>query len=174
MIAAMSSFLVRFFLFFLAVFGVLFLLVWFYLSVTSPAEAAEDTVQMQMQTVTFKAGRARVGRPYGGSHDFAVEIARTPDQHRLGLMGRESLAADTGMLFVFSPPRTVGMWMQDTLVSLDMLFADRLGNITFIAENTQPMSEAIHQAPGRTAYVLEVPAGTVQRLSIQVGHRLTF
>lgn len=170
----MKGFLFRFILFFACVFGMLFLLVWFYLSVTSPAEAADEALQTQMQTTTFGEGRVRVGTPYGGSHDFKVEIATTPDQHRLGLMGRESLAADRGMLFVFKPPRTVGMWMQNTIISLDMLFADRLGNITYIAEHTQPMSEDIHQAPGRTAYVLEVPAGTAQRLSIQVGHRLTF
>jgi len=172
MIAAMNNFLVRFILFFAVVFGAIFMFVWFYLSVTKPADAAEPMAQTQ--SVTFEVGRVRVLTPYGGGHDIAVEIAQTPDQLRQGLMGRETLAADSGMLFVYKPPRTVGMWMKNTLIPLDMLFADRLGRVVFIAENTKPMSEEIIQAPGRIAYVLELPGGTVQRLSISLGHRLTF
>ncbi|MBL4748539.1 MAG: DUF192 domain-containing protein [Magnetovibrio sp.] len=168
----MSTFLARFFVVFALVFGTLFLLVWFYLSVTSPAQAAERAPETQ--TVTFEVRSLRVLMQYGGAHDFTVEVASTPDQLRQGLMHRTELAPNKGMLFVYKPPRTVGMWMKNTLISLDMLFADRLGRIIFIAENTQPMSEDIIQAPGRTAYVLEVPAGTVKQLSIGLGQRLTF
>lgn len=168
----MNNFFVRFCLFFAVIFGGIFLLVWAYLSIVAPVAAAEP--QAQVETVTFETGRVRLSTPYGGSHDFTVEIAKTSAQLRQGLMNRTELAADSGMLFKYNPPRTVGMWMKNTLIPLDMLFADRLGRVVYISENTTPMSQDIIQAPGRTAYVLEVPAGTVKRLSIALGHRLTF
>lgn len=172
----MNSFFVRFCLFFAVIFGAIFLFVWFYLSVTAPAEAAElPPANLQAQAITFDTRRIRIRTPVG-AHDFQVEVAKTSAQLRQGLMNRTELAEGRGMLFIYSPPRTVGMWMKDTLIPLDMLFTDRLGNITFIAENTTPMSEELIQAPGRTAYVLEVPAGTVKRLSIKLGlgYRLAF
>ncbi|MBL4693359.1 MAG: DUF192 domain-containing protein [Magnetovibrio sp.] len=172
----MNNFFVRFCLFFATIFGFIFLLVWAYLSIVAPANAAEPLAQVEAQakTVVFDSAHVRVSTPYGGSHDFKVEVATSFAQLRQGLMNRTELAPNRGMLFKYNPPRTVGMWMKNTLIPLDMLFADRLGRVVFIAENTVPMSEDIIQAPGRTAYVLELSAGTVKRLSIALGHRLTF
>lgn len=174
MIRLMNNFLVRFFLFFAVVFGAIFMLVWFYLSFTSPVEAAElPRSQAEQSSVTFEKGRVRLLSPYG-ARDFAVEIARSYGQHKQGLMFRKELAPNTGMLFIYKRSQTVTMWMKNTLIPLDMLFADKLGRIMFIAENTTPMSEAKIQAPGLMKYVLELPAGTVKRLSISVGQRFTF
>jgi len=180
MIRSMNNFLVRFFLFFGVIFGIIFMAVWFYLSVTAPADAAEPHAAephanvQKSPNITFEAGQVRILSPYGGSHDFKVEIAKTPDQLRLGLMYRDHLNVGTGMLFVYKPAMTVGMWMKNTKISLDMVFADRLGRVVYIAQKTQPMSEDVIQAPGRIGYVLELPAGTTQSLGIVVGHRLTF
>lgn len=174
MIRPMNNFIVRFFIFFAVVFGAIFLLVWFYLSVTSPVEAAElPQPEAAQQTVTFEKGRVRLLSPYG-AHDIEVEIAKDFYQLQQGLMYRKELAPNTGMLFKYKHSQTVRMWMKNTYISLDMIFADKLGRIKYIAENTTPLSEDLIQAPGLIKYVLEVPAGTVKRLSVSVGQRFTF
>jgi hypothetical protein len=105
-------------------------------------------------------------------HAFAVELATTPEQRALGLMHRESLAPDAGMLFVFPRPRPVSFWMKDTLISLDMLFIEPDGRIGAIAERTTPLSEEPIPSGIPVRGVLEVPGGTVERLGIRVGDRV--
>src|SRR5919112_637055 len=58
----------------------------------------------------------------GNQFQFQVELAVTPQEMALGLMFRESLAPDAGMLFVIDPVQPVGFWMKNTLVPLDILF----------------------------------------------------
>ena len=171
------NFLLRFFLVFGAVFCVLFLFVWFYLSMASPAGAAEPPVQTDepvqiAESVTFDKSTVQLRSRYGSTYHITVEVAASPEQLAQGLMHRTELPAGTGMLFVYKLPRKVSMWMKDTLIPLDMLFASRKGTFFHIAENTTPMSEELITAPGATAYVLELPAGTVEKLGIQVGDRL--
>jgi len=174
MIPPMNNFIVRFFIVFAVVFGAIFLLVWFYLSFTSPVEAAElPRPQAERPAVTFDKGLVRLLSPYG-ARDIKVEIAKSYYQLQQGLMYRKELAPNTGMLFKYKHAQTVKMWMKNTYISLDMIFADKLGRIKHIAENTTPLSEELIVAPGLIKYVLEVPAGTVKRLSISVGQRFTF
>jgi len=167
-----KSFLFRFLILFAAVFGVIFLFVWFYLSVTQPADAAELPPPAGEQAVRFETGRVQIRTRSGHGYAFDVEIATTQPQQRLGLMHRDSLAADAGMLFVYDPPRRIAMWMKNTKISLDMVFAGRSGTIFYIHENAQPMSEDLIPSPADTAYVLELPAGTARRLGIQTGDKL--
>lgn len=167
----MNSFFVRFLILFAAVFGLIFLLVWFYLSVTSPAEAGEVEGGQALE-VAFTRGEAHIIAQDGREHVFTVELALTPEQQSRGLMFRETLAPDAGMLFVYDPPRAIAMWMRNTLVPLDMVFAGAGGTIFFIAENTEPLSEALIQPPAGVGYVLEVPAGTARRLGLVPGDRL--
>ena len=157
---------------FAVVFGVLFMLVWFYMSVTAPANAAELVAVPQTQDITFEKGQVQVRSGGGRAFSFDVEFATTPEQQSLGLMHRAELPKGAGMLFVYKPPRRIAMWMKNTLVPLDMLFAGRSGTIFFIKQNAQPLSEDLIPAPGVVGYVLELPAGTVKDLGIQVGDQL--
>lgn len=173
MIAAMNpGFFLRFALMFVAVFAAIFLFVWFYLSVTSPAEAGEPPRVEAASAAAFETETLSVRTRAGQAFDFRVEVARTPAQQRLGLMHRTDLAADAGMIFVYEPPRQVAMWMKNTRIALDMLFAGANGTVFYIHENAQPMSEDLIVAPGVAAYVLELPGGTVRRLGLSVGDRL--
>jgi len=168
----MNSFFVRFVLVFAAVFCVIFLLVWFYLSVTSMAQAADVPPGAPGESVSFETGRISIVTGDGLSHDFEVEFAITSEQQRRGLMFRQSLNAGHGMMFDYNPPRRIAMWMKNTSVSLDMLFFDVNGRVVHIAPHTMPFSLDLIPAPTAVRYVLEVPAGTASKLGLMPGDRL--
>jgi uncharacterized membrane protein (UPF0127 family) len=167
-----KSFILRFVIMFAAVFGLLFMVVWFYLSVATPANAADPLESPQLQGTPFETGQVQIRNNSGRAFSFDVELATTLEQQSLGLMHRAELAEGSGMLFIYKPPRRIAMWMKNTLIPLDMLFAGRSGTIFFIKRNAQPLSEDLIPAPGDVSYVLELPAGTADHLGIQVGDQL--
>ena len=107
-----------------------------------------------------------------GAQRFTMELAEAPGQHARGLMGRQSLAADSGMLFVYARPRRVSMWMKDTLIPLDMLFVRSDGIIESIVERTTPLSLATIRSKKTVRAVIELNAGTAKRLGIEAGNRV--
>ena len=110
----------------------------------------------------------------GGSRHFNVELAATPEQMERGLMFRQELAPDAGMLFDFKQPTMATMWMRDTLIPLDMLFVDAKGRIVYIHERAVPRSDAIIAAPSPVRAVIELNGGTAARLGIRPGDRVIF
>jgi uncharacterized protein len=103
---------------------------------------------------------------------FQIWVATTPAQHQQGLMWVRQLAPDQGMLFVLGPPRPMTMWMKNTYVALDMIFADESGRIIGITRDTTPLSTALITSPASVAAVLEILAGESDRRGIAVGDRL--
>ncbi len=100
-----------------------------------------------------------------------LEVARTPDQQELGLMHRTSLADDQGMLFPFQPPRPVGFWMKNCLISLDIIFI-RLGKVVAIAADSPPCTTepcSIHPSGTPIDQVIELRGGRVAELGLKVG-----
>jgi uncharacterized membrane protein (UPF0127 family) len=108
-----------------------------------------------------------------GGQEFTVEVARTSGQHSQGLMFRRRLAADGGMLFVYRRVEPIAMWMQNTLIPLDMLFIGPDRRIAHIVERTIPMSTATIGSKFPVSSVLELNAGTVSRLGIKTGDVVT-
>jgi uncharacterized membrane protein (UPF0127 family) len=107
-----------------------------------------------------------------GPVGFTVELALTPENRATGLMDRQRMAADHGMLFRFDQTRDVLMWMKNTPLSLDMLFIAENGRIARIAENTVPFSETIIPSGSPVRYVLELNAGTAAKTGVAVGDRV--
>ena len=107
-----------------------------------------------------------------GVHAVEVEVARTAEERRVGLMHRTELAPERGMLFDFGAARQVTMWMKNTLISLDMFFADEEGRIVTIARRTTPLSEKLIRSGEPVRYVLEMIGGSAERLGVAVGDRL--
>ncbi len=107
-----------------------------------------------------------------GPQRFEVEVARNDADRAQGLMFRRSLAADRGMLFDFGHSEPVSMWMQNTYVSLDMIFIRPDGTVARVAERTEPLSQKIISSGEPVNAVLEVVAGTAQRLGIKPGDRV--
>jgi len=105
----------------------------------------------------------------GGKQQFTVELATTPDQMTIGLMFRQSLPADAGMLFVYPSERQVEFWMKNTYIPLDLLFIGADGHIRHIAERTVPLNETPIPSIEEVRAVLEVNGGTVSRLGIKEG-----
>lgn len=107
-----------------------------------------------------------------GTHRFTVELALTPEEQTRGLMFREDLAEDAGMLFVYDRPDVRTMWMKNTPLSLDMLFLDPDGVIRRIVRDTIPGSSATIIGPRDILYVLELRAGITHKLGIKTGDQV--
>jgi len=122
------------------------------------AAAADETLEIASNT---------------GVHAFTVEIAVTDEQRARGLMFRRELPEGRGMLFDFYREQPITMWMQNTYISLDMIFIRGDGRILSIAENTEPLSTRVIGSGGPARAVLEVIAGTAKKLGIRPGDRVS-
>lgn len=132
-----------------------------FLSLISPVSVAE----------MFPKARLKLVLVDGAHHILSVELARTRAQIMRGLMYRETLPEGTGMLFDYGGMTNISMWMKNTLVPLDMVFADGDGVVVHIVENTVPRSTESIPSPVPARYVLEIPAGTARSLGIGPGAR---
>ncbi len=126
--------------------------------------AAPASVSFEQSPLTVDAAK--------GQFEFLVEMAVSPAQRSQGLMFRESLEEDRGMLFDFGRPQRATMWMRNTYVPLDMLFIDAHGQITQIAANTQPLSDAVIASRELVRAVLELRGGVSAKLGIKPGDRV--
>jgi uncharacterized protein len=110
----------------------------------------------------------------GRRHAFSVEVARTPAEQARGLMFRERLGANQGMIFPFPSPRPASFWMKNTLIPLDIIFIRSDGSIARIAPNTVPHSlEPVAVGEPVTA-VLELRGGRSAELRIGEGDQVSW
>lgn len=105
---------------------------------------------------------------------FEVDLAVSAAERKRGLMQRSSLAPNQGMLFVYPEPQFVSFWMKQTLIPLDILFFDAEGRLIHMFEHVQPCritpcKTYANKQPAQ--YVLELPAGSAERLSLRLGNR---
>jgi uncharacterized membrane protein (UPF0127 family) len=138
------------------------------LALAAPA-AAQPQTQPQP---AFETDTLWIETAGGNRYTFQVELAVTPDEQAQGLMHRESLASDAGMLFLFDPVRPVSFWMKNTLIPLDMLFIASDGRIVRIAERTTPLSTDPVPSGEPVRAVLEVRGGLSSLLGIRPGDRV--
>jgi len=103
---------------------------------------------------------------------FRVELAITPAEHARGLMFREHLDEDKGMLFIFENEGRHAFWMKNTLIPLDIIWIDENKEVVFISGNAQPCKEGFCPAitPSKDAkYVLELNANTTGSIGLSIG-----
>lgn len=105
-------------------------------------------------------------------HRFDIYLALSHAQQRRGLMRVRSLPASTGMLFVYPAEDYRSMWMKNTYIPLDILFARRDGSVSSIARNTEPQSLQSIASTEPVMFVLELNAGIAERLAIEPGSQL--
>jgi uncharacterized membrane protein (UPF0127 family) len=131
------------------------------IAATPLASLAQRPESVGMQTVTLKINDS-VAR---------AEVADTPSLQQKGLMFRESLAKDHGMVFVFSKPERYCMWMKNTPLPLSVAFIDAAGRIVNV-EAMQPLTENSHCAGAPVPYALEMEQGWFRKKNITVGDRV--
>ena len=110
----------------------------------------------------------------GGKH-FKVDIADTRDKQALGLMFRESMAADHGMLFIFPTEAPRSFWMKNTRIPLDIMYFDEDFKLVSISADTPPCRASrcpSYPSAAPAMYVLELNAGTASELGVGLGDRL--
>ena len=106
-----------------------------------------------------------------------AELAVTDAEREKGLMFREKLLPDQGMLFVFERDGVHGFWMKNTLIPLDMLWLDAGKSVAYIAADVPPCTADPCPSYGPefpARYVLELKAGEAAARGIKVGDRLQF
>lgn len=103
---------------------------------------------------------------------FDVYLAVNNEQQRRGLMYVRDLPQTTGMLFVYNGEAFHSMWMKNTFISLDMVFARGDGMVSSVARGTEPQSLRSVASIEPVSFVLELNAGTAERLSIDENSRL--
>ena len=129
----------------------------------SAAPALADCADPATLDVTGDFGTAR----------FSVEVADEPDERAKGLMFVEALGPREGMLFVYEAERPgIAFWMRNTLIPLDMIFADADGVVISVHANAVPLDETPIPAGAPAQFVLEIPGGRAAALGIGAGDRL--
>lgn len=109
-----------------------------------------------------------------GVHRFIVEVARTGEEQAQGMMYRQSLAPDRGMLFPYQPPQSVSFWMKDTFIPLDIIFIAPGGTIARIEKDAVPLSLEPIPSLGPVEAVLELAGGRASELGLEPGDRVAW
>lgn len=105
--------------------------------------------------------------------EIRVEVAKTPEERAVGLMGRKHLGGEEGMLFIFEEEGYHSFWMKDTFIPLSIAFIDREGRIVKITD-MKPLTLTSHPPPKPILYALEMNQGWFSKNGIKVGDVMRF
>jgi uncharacterized membrane protein (UPF0127 family) len=128
--------------------------------VSLPLAACSDESKLTIQSAS-------------GDHTFNIEIVDTAESRAQGLMYRQELADDAGMLFDFLGEQEVSFWMRNTFIPLDMLFITADGVVKNIHINARPHDPTGIPSDGPVQFVLEIPGGRSVELGIEAGDTVT-
>jgi uncharacterized membrane protein (UPF0127 family) len=106
-----------------------------------------------------------------GMHVIQAEVAVTPQERAIGLMHRQSMPPNHGMLFVFESPEPQCFWMRNTLLPLSIAFVADDGSIVNIAD-MKPLDETSHCSTKPVRYALEMNQGWFAKRGIKPGSKL--
>jgi uncharacterized membrane protein (UPF0127 family) len=113
-------------------------------------------------------------KTHDGDARFSVELAITNKERERGLMFRDKMDDDAGMLFLFEREKVNSFWMKNTHLPLDMLFISSDGTIVGIVENAEPLTLTGRSVGKPSRYVLELNAGTCAKRGIATGQHVRF
>ena len=109
-----------------------------------------------------------------GDASVSVEIVATPAKIERGLMFREHLPPDQGMLFLMTEEKSWPFWMRNTLIPLDMIFIAKDMTVAGIVENAEPRTETLREVDAPSLYVLEVNGGYCAAHNVAKGTKVRF
>jgi uncharacterized protein len=107
-----------------------------------------------------------------GSYPFSIEVVDTPAERQKGLMFRQSLDKNAGMLFDFQREQDTSFWMQNTFIPLDMLFISADGIIKTVHVNAKPQDTTSISSEVPVQFVLEIPGGRSVEIGVKPGDRI--
>jgi uncharacterized membrane protein (UPF0127 family) len=137
----------------------------FIFAVGTPIFAAEQPMLLPVDPTPL------VAETDAGDRSFSIEIADDQGERSAGLMYRESMDDDHGMLFVFDQTQSVGFWMKNTPMALDLIFIGQDGKVRDI-KHGDPLSEALIAPEDPVRFVLELKAGTAEKEGIEDGDQI--
>ncbi len=111
---------------------------------------------------------------YNKNITFDVEIAKTIEERRTGLMYRKKLLNNEGMLFIFPREKIIQLWMKNTYIPLDVIFISESKVIVDIKKNMEKLSKTIVKSKVKSRYALEFNAGLINKLDIKIGDKVLF
>lgn len=136
----------------------------FYLATQQPV-SADQAMRLPVDPVPL------VVETDSGERSFTIEVADEPTERAAGLMFRQTMDDDRGMLFVFPRAQPVSFWMKNTPMPLDLVFIGEDGKVIAVLPG-EPFSTASITPDAPTRFVLELKAGTAQKAGIVDGVRL--
>ena len=122
---------------------------------------------------TFSSEKIEVSI-YNKNITFNVEVAKTIEERRIGLMYRKKLLDNEGMLFIFPREKIIQLWMKNTYIPLDVIFISENKVIVDIKKNMEKLSETIVKSKVKSRYALEFNAGLINKLDIEIGDKVLF
>ena len=117
-------------------------------------------------TATLPTTRLTIGR-----NTYILEIAQTEHDRDKGLMQRDSMPTDRGMIFIFADETERSFWMRNTRIPLDVLYVDSVGRIVSI-HRMEPYVESGTKSKGAAKYAIELNAGQAQAAGVLEGQSL--
>ena len=111
---------------------------------------------------------------YNKNITFNVEVAKTIEERRIGLMYRKKLLNNEGMLFIFPREKIIQLWMKNTYIPLDVIFISENKVIVDIKKSMEKLSETIVKSKVKSRYALEFNAGLINKLDIEIGDKVLF
>ncbi len=131
--------------------------------------ASPILAQVDMEPVDFGPMETLAIESASGTHTINIEVADTLEEQARGLMYRENLPADQGMLFEFEEPKIATIWMKNTPITLDILFVRSNGKILKIEHFAKPYSLRSASSEAVVAAVVELNGGRARELGIMPG-----
>ena len=111
---------------------------------------------------------------YNKNITFNVEVAKTIEERKIGLMYRKKLLNNEGMLFIFPREKIIQLWMKNTYIPLDLIFIKKGGGIDSIHENLEPLSTKKIKSKNNVIAVLEILGGQVKINKINLDSKILF
>lgn len=133
-------------------------------------------VEIEETAVGFRKEGMLQLYPSGGAGavPFDIEVADNEYEIQTGMMYRDQLGANQGMLFVFPDARGRSFYMKNTRIPLDIIYIGADSTIVSIQKNAQPMNESSLPSEGPARFVLEINGGLSDELGIQAGDKVSF
>ncbi|MGB3775221.1 MAG: DUF192 domain-containing protein [Leeuwenhoekiella sp.] len=152
------------------------LLACLFLSLLSCNDSSENaSEEIITEEITFtKEGELKVYKSDGSIIPLNIEFAETSYETSTGLMYRDSMEEDQGMLFIFSFPSIHNFYMKNTEIPLDIIYIKANNKIATIAANAEPFSEQSLSSKVPVQYVLEINGGLTEDWNIKVGDSISY